>query len=84
VERSSLPSLSTDQVAAFVQLARQGSLRAASETLFISEQGLRSRLLALEGRLGVELYRKSRGLRRRTPLTEQGRLFHQNRQPLYS
>src|SRR5262245_6877616 len=70
-----LPSLSTDQVAAFVQLARQGSLRAAAETLFITEQGLRSRLLTLEERLGVELYRKSRGLRRRTPLTPQGQQF---------
>src|SRR5215468_8145863 len=68
----SYPSLSTDQVAAFVQLARQGSLRAAAETLFISEQGLRSRLLTLEERLGVELYRKSRGPRRRTPLTPEG------------
>lgn len=67
-----LPSLSTDQISAFVQLARQGSLRGAAETLFISEQGVRSRLLALEERLGVELYRKSRGLRRRTPLTPQG------------
>ena len=53
------PSLSTDQVAAFVQLAEQGSLRGAAEALFITEQGLRSRLLALEERLGVELYRKS-------------------------
>ncbi len=69
------PSLSTDQVAAFVQLARLGSLRAAADALFISEQGLRSRLLALEQRLGVELYRKSRGLRRRTPLTQQGELL---------
>lgn len=70
-----LPSLSTDQVAAFVQLAKLGSLRAAAETLFISEQGLRSRLLALEERLGVELYRKSRGLRKRTPLTREGEQF---------
>jgi DNA-binding transcriptional LysR family regulator len=70
-----LPSLSTDQVAAFVQVAKLGSLRAAAESLFISEQGLRSRLLALEHRLGVELYRKSRGLRRRTPLTPQGEQF---------
>jgi DNA-binding transcriptional LysR family regulator len=70
-----LPSLSTDQVAAFVQLAELGSLRAASEALFISEQGLRSRLLALEERLGVELYRKSRGLRKRTPLTREGEHF---------
>src|SRR5215831_5038399 len=70
-----VPSLSTDQVAAFVELARQGSLRAAAERLYISEQGLRSRLLALEARLGVELYKKSRGLRRRTPLTPQGQTF---------
>lgn len=70
-----LPSLSTDHVAALVQLARLGSLRAAAETLFITEQGLRSRLLALEERLGVELYRKSRGMRRRTPLTPQGQQF---------
>src|SRR5262245_19505162 len=66
------PLLSTDQVAAFVELAQRGSLRAASESLFISEQGLRSRLLVLEKQLGVELYLKSRGPRRRTPLTPQG------------
>lgn len=70
-----LTSLSTDLVAAFVELARQGSLRRAAAQLFISEQGLRTRLLVLEGRLGVELYRKSRGMRRATPLTEQGRAF---------
>lgn len=75
MQAPSISSLSTDQVAAFVQLARQGSLRAAAETLFLSEQGLRSRLLALEGRLGVQLYRKSRGLRRRTPLTPEGQQF---------
>jgi len=70
-----LPSLSTDQVAAFVELARQGSLRRASEVLHITEQGVRNRLLALEGRLKVELYRKSQGMRRTTPLTPHGRRF---------
>jgi len=70
-----IPSLSTDQVAAFVEVARQGSLRRAAEVLVITEQGLRNRLLALEARLGVELYRKRRGLRRATQLTEQGRQF---------
>jgi DNA-binding transcriptional LysR family regulator len=75
VSTDPFPSLSTDQVAALVQLARQGSLRAAAETLFISEQGLRSRLLALEQRLGVELYKKSRGLRSRTALTREGEQF---------
>ena len=70
-----VPSFSTDQVAAFVELARLGSLRAAAERLSISEQGLRNRLVALEQRLGAQLYRKSRGPRRVGPLTEQGERF---------
>src|SRR6188508_551025 len=70
-----VPSLSTDQVSAFVEVARQGSLRRAAQVLLITEQGLRNRLLALEARLGVELYRKRRGLRRATQLTEHGRQF---------
>jgi DNA-binding transcriptional LysR family regulator len=68
-------SLSTDQVEAFVELARQGSLRAAAGVLHITEQGVRNRLLALEARLRVELYRKSRGIRKSHPLTERGRQF---------
>jgi DNA-binding transcriptional LysR family regulator len=50
------PSLSTDQIAALFELARQGSLRRAAETLHLSEQGLRNRLLVLERRLVFELY----------------------------
>ena len=68
-------SLTTDQVAAFVELARSGSLRLAARSLVISEQGLRSRLLALEQRVGAELYNKARGIRRGSPLTAQGRDF---------
>ena len=68
-----LPSLSTDQLAALVELARHGSLRAAADVLHISEQGVRNRLVALEARLGVELYRKRRGVRRTAPLTPEGR-----------
>ena len=68
-------SLSTDQVAAFVELARLGSLRAAAGALHLTEQGLRNRLLVLEERLGVELYRKQRGPRRVGPLTDPGRRF---------
>ena len=64
-----------EERAALVELARQGNLRRAAGQLFISEQGLRTRLLTLERRLGVELYRKSRGMRRATPLTERGREF---------
>ncbi len=41
-------TLSIDQVAAFVELARQGTLRRAAEGLLITEQGVRNRLLALE------------------------------------
>jgi DNA-binding transcriptional LysR family regulator len=70
-----LPSLSTDQLAAFVELARTGSLRAAAAELHVTEQGLRSRLIALEARLSVQLYHKQRGVRRGAVLTEQGRRF---------
>lgn len=69
------PSLSTDQVAAFVLLARNGSIRAAAADLHITEQGVRNRLLALEKQLGTSLYRKSRGMRRVTPLTPNGCRF---------
>jgi DNA-binding transcriptional LysR family regulator len=70
-----LPSLSTDQVRAFVELAHGGTLRLAAQSLHITEQGIRNRLLALEQRLGVELYRKARGPRRATPLTPKGLEF---------
>ncbi len=72
---STYQSLSTDQVAAFVELARQGTLREAASALHITEQGVRNRLVALEKRLRVVLYRKQRGPRRVHPLTEQGQKF---------
>jgi DNA-binding transcriptional LysR family regulator len=72
---SVLPHLSTDQVAAFVEVARHGQIRAAAANLAITEQGLRNRMLALEAQLGVELYRKERGPRRSTVLTDAGRKF---------
>ena len=62
-------------MAAFVELARHGQLRAASGVLGITEQGLRNRLIALEAQLGTELYRKVRGPRRATPLTDAGQRF---------
>src|SRR5262245_17690256 len=70
-----LPHRSTDQVAAFVELARHGQIRATAGVLGITEQGVRNRLLTLEAQLGVELYRKSRGPRRSTLLTDHGRRF---------
>lgn len=69
---NTLPSLSTDQVAALVELARHGSLRAAAASLHVTEQGVRNRLLALEGRVGAELYHKRRGPRPGSPLTKHG------------
>ena len=72
---NSLPQLSTDQVGAFVELSRHGQIRGAARVLGITEQGLRNRLLTLETRLGVELYRKKRGPRRSTLLTDHGRRF---------
>jgi DNA-binding transcriptional LysR family regulator len=73
--QESIPSLSTDQVLAFVELARQGSLRNAAKVLRITEQALRNRILTLEMRLSVSLYTKQRGPRRATPLTRQGEIF---------
>ncbi|MBC8357233.1 MAG: LysR family transcriptional regulator [Planctomycetes bacterium] len=70
-----IPQLSTDQVAAFVELAREGTIRAAATNLYVTEQGLRNRLIALERQLDVELYRKVRGIRNATPLTTQGQQF---------
>ncbi len=72
---NAVPSFSTNQVAALVELARQGTLRGAAAELRITEQGLRGRLLALEDRLGVPLYRKGRGARKAAPLTRSGSRF---------
>ena len=72
---SSLPHLSTDQVAAFVELSRVGQIRAAANALGITEQGVRNRLIALETQLGIELYRKVRGPRLSAVLTPHGRRF---------
>src|SRR5262245_5044622 len=70
-----LPHVSTDQIAAFVELSRAGQIRSAAEALGITEQGVRNRLVALESQLGVELYRKVRGPRRAAILTPQGQRF---------
>lgn len=66
-------SLSTDQLTALVEVARHGSLHSAAATLFITEQGVRNRLIALEQQLGVEVYRKARGARKGEILTKAGR-----------
>lgn len=72
-----VPPLSTEQVAAFVELARLGSLHLAAESLHLSNEGLRGRVLALEEALGANLYRKERGRRGAVELTASGRRFLQ-------
>src|SRR5262245_24460309 len=69
------PHISTDQVHAVHEGTRQRQSRAVAAVLAITEQGLRNRLLALEAQLGVELYRKVRGPRRLTVLTDAGHRF---------
>lgn len=69
--------LSTEQIAAFVELARLGSLHLAAESLHLSAEGLRGRILALESTLGTSLYEKARGRRGDVDLTPSGRRFLQ-------
>ena len=69
------PSVSIEQVGAFVQLAESGSLGAAARALNLSAEGLRNRLVALEQRMGVPLYEKEMRRRGRVVLTPAGRLF---------
>jgi len=73
----SIPPLSTEQIAAFVELARLGSLHLAAESLHLSAEGLRGRILALENLLGTTLYEKARGRRSDVKLTASGRRFLQ-------
>src|SRR5512141_603607 len=70
-----MPPISTEQVRAFVELVRTGSIRMAAQSLHLSEEGVRSRLLTLEERLGVALYEKERGRRAEVRLTHAGRVF---------
>jgi DNA-binding transcriptional LysR family regulator len=72
-----VPPLSTEQVAAFVELARLGSLHLAAQSLHLSAEGLRGRILALENAVGTSLYEKARGRRGAVNLTASGRRFLQ-------
>ena len=69
------PSISIEQVGAFVQLADSGSLSAAARVLNLSTEGLRNRLVALEQRVGVELYEKQMRRRGLVTLTPAGQMF---------
>lgn len=67
--------ISVDQAVAFITLFQHGSLSSAAVALHLSEEGFRHRLLALEERLGAELYEKERGRRGNVRITQAGRLF---------
>lgn len=69
------PAISVDQVTAFVELAHTRSIRLAADSLHLSEEGLRGRLLALEQRLGVTLYEKAQGRRSGVRLSHAGENF---------
>lgn len=56
-----IPIISTDQVQAFVAYAEHGTLREAARQLYLSIEGLRARLLALQERVGEPLYISTRG-----------------------
>ena len=60
------------QVEAFVEIAWQGSMRQAGETIHLSQPALSSRIVGLERELGVRLFdRRKRGM----TLTPAGRAF---------
>lgn len=66
---------SPENITAFIALAEHGSIHLAAEALHLTDQGARSRLIALEKQLGVELYQKAKGRRNSTPLTRHGRML---------
>ena len=72
-----IPSISIEQVGAFVQLAESGSLSAAARVLNLSTEGMRNRLVALEERVGVQLYEKEMRRRGLVTLTPAGQMFLQ-------
>src|SRR5438105_11139282 len=56
----------------FIEVARQGNVSRAAQTLFLTQPAITARLKSLEGDLGVELFvRTHRGMR----LTDAGRAF---------
>ena len=61
-----------NQVEAFLEVARQGTLSRAADTLFVTQPALTARLHALEAELGSELFRRTR---RGMELTDAGRAF---------
>lgn len=65
----------------FLTVADAGSLSAASERLFLSQQGLSSAILRLEAELGYPLLNRSRA---GVTLTERGRAFYEKARPVVS
>jgi len=70
-----------DNVAAFYKVAELGSFTKAAEALAISAPVISKRVSALEGRLGTQLFVRTT---RRVHLTEEGRDFYSDLEPVYS
>ena len=70
------PSIASEQARAFVALVNFGNYRTAADSLHLTREGLRRRLLTLEDRLHVRLYEKGRGRHTNIRLTREGNLFY--------
>ncbi|MBU6477246.1 MAG: LysR family transcriptional regulator [Xanthomonadaceae bacterium] len=70
------PSVASEQARAFVALVNFGNYRTAADSLHLTREGLRRRLLVLEDRLRVRLYEKDRGRHTNIRLTREGNLFY--------
>jgi DNA-binding transcriptional LysR family regulator len=62
-----------DELETFVQVVESGSFTAAAERLSVAKSAVSRRIADLEGRLGVQLFRRTT---RRLNLTDTGRGFH--------
>ncbi|WP_310622054.1 transcriptional regulator GcvA [Flexibacterium corallicola] len=70
MKRGFIPPI--DSLIAFESAARHGSFTRAAEELFLTQGAISKQVRLLEGRLGVELFRR---VRQRIILTDAGRLY---------
>ena len=70
-----------DNVAAFYKVAELRSFTKAAEALALSAPVISKRVSALEGRLGTQLFVRTT---RRVHLTDEGRDFFSDLEPVYS
>lgn len=66
--------MTKEQLEAFLEIVRCGSISAAAEKFFITQPALSRRISVLEGELGYTLFRRQKG-NRQTELTTAGKAF---------